>query len=230
MQPSHWTEWTGPYRLSLHQQCTRTLISLCVCLFVTSISYHCICIISSGCLSCLHCLLISDCMDVVFLVFSSFSAICHSPVSSLNWCSLSFVVPCFSLTCPSLSFWCSPIYSSRKRWDLDLSSSPYLVNPDQLSPCCSNQDHSLWSICSWISVSAVAVCGMLSGSSCDQWLWKCKIYSFNHLQYIKKIKCNVKINYIKHFTIILSNVIVSVPIVPHVIYGYRLHQMNSYLP
>lgn len=69
------------------------------------------------------------------------------------------------------------LYSSRKRWDLDLSSSPYLVNPGWLSPSCSNQDHSLQSICSCICLSAVVVGGMLSGGSCDQWFCMSSVIS-----------------------------------------------------
>lgn len=65
------------------------------------------------------------------------------------------------------------LYPSRKRRDLDLSSSRYLVNPGRLSPSCSNQDP-FSPVCVFMylfaCLSAVVVGGMLSGGSCGQWL------------------------------------------------------------
>lgn len=79
------------------------------------------------------------------------------------------------------------LYPSRKRRDLDLSSSPCLVNPGRLSPSFSNQEpfsphesvctclYLCVPVCICVSVSvclylSVVVGGMLTGGSCDQWL------------------------------------------------------------
>lgn len=72
------------------------------------------------------------------------------------------------------------LYPSRKRWDLDLSSSPYLFNPRRLSPSCSNQDP-FSPVCVFMNLSVcLSVClpwwlvgcwvevPVTSGSVCNQ--------------------------------------------------------------
>lgn len=74
-------------------------------------------------------------------------------------CCLMSLVPILHAICVLLS----SIYSSRKCWDLDLSSSPYLVNPGWLSPRFSYRDP-FSSACVSLNLPApFSVCGDVEG-------------------------------------------------------------------
>lgn len=113
--------------------------------------------------------LLSVCWAVIVSqIFCCFLFVCCLSFFAVFFSLLSIVrrscLPC--RLCPLMR----SLYPSRKRWDLDLSSSRYLVNPGWLSPSCSNQDP-FSPVCVHESVcllSAVVVGGMLSGGSCDQ--------------------------------------------------------------
>lgn len=95
-------------------------------------------------------------------------------LSSHSVCCLTSIVCVFH----AVSILLSSIYPFRKWWDLDLSSSPYLVNPGRLSPNFSNQDP-FSSVCVSSNLPAsFSVCGgILREDSWDRWL---PVQSFNH--------------------------------------------------
>lgn len=164
MQPSHWTEWTRPHRLSLSTSAVHEAFNQSVFVSVSlSRRLHSCC--------CAH---LSPSLRIPHAKSCLCSSVCH--FSRLVVCGPSFPV-CHVVSAPlTLS-----LYPSRKRRDLDLSSSPCLVNPGRLSPSSFNQQPFSPSLCVRVSVcvfmnpsvrrlpvlTAVEVGGMLSGGSCD---------------------------------------------------------------
>lgn len=119
-------------------------------------------------------------------------------------CCLMSLVPILHAICVLLS----SIYSSRKCWDLDLSSSPYLVNPGWLSPRFSNRDP-FSSACVSLNLPApFSVCGDVEGrflrpvSPCVIILsWE---HSFIHIQLQKHTQLEPVVFSVSLFVIILS--------------------------
>lgn len=112
-------------------------------IFFFKVSFACLSLFTSTC-----CVFLKSALSVSVLclhpVVPLLCVVWHGSVSLLCGviCPLAFLF----LHATSVLLMLS-VYPSRKKWDLDLSSSPCLVNPGWLLPSCSNPKSILSSLC-----------------------------------------------------------------------------------